>query len=167
VRRRKAGGQWDDGPSTSSSSSGWGSSWLPGGGGGGGASSSTGGGASAGANGRVYGAAHPPRTGGPGAPGAGAWQPLSALGRTISSSSIVQKIKQAAAQPALAKPHYNTFSDAADAVITSLSTCGPTGSKEAAPLVSRGPSSSTVMQRSPSTGGGLGSAPKKRGGKSE
>jgi hypothetical protein len=173
VRRRKAGGQqqqhWDDAQSTSSSSSAWGAGWLYGGGGGGNgaSSSSTAGGSNAP---RVYGAAHPPRGGQPGSgsgAGAGAWQPLSALGRTISNSSIVQKIRQAASQPALAKPQFNTFSDAADAVITSLATCGPTGAREAAPAASRGPTGSTVMQRSPSTGGSLGSAPRKQGGKSE
>jgi hypothetical protein len=152
VRRRKAAGQWDEGPSTSSSD-GWGGGWLNGSG----SSSVT-------ANQHRH-----TSTAAGGAPSsAQGWSSISALGRSIGSSSIVQKIKQAAAQPALAKPNYNTFSDAADAVITSLSTCGPTGTREAAPMRSRAPSGSTVMQRTHSSGGfAAASAPRKHDGKSE
>jgi hypothetical protein len=54
---------------------------------------------------------------------AGAWSAVSQLGSAISNSQLVQKIKRAASQPALAGPSTSSFADAADAVLR-----GPTTS---------------------------------------
>mmetsp|Transcript_7792 Transcript_7792/g.16737 ORF Transcript_7792/g.16737 Transcript_7792/m.16737 type:complete len:345 (-) Transcript_7792:646-1680(-) len=45
---------------------------------------------------------------------------LSSLGKALGDLPVVQKIKRAASQPALAGPGYSTFGDAADGVLSSL-----------------------------------------------
>lgn len=54
----------------------------------------------------------------------GAWQGLSQLGSAISHSTLVQSIKRAASQPALASSHLTSFGDAADAVLRGPSSTG-------------------------------------------
>ncbi len=74
-----------------------------------------------------------------GSGGANAWQPLSQLGQAISQSTLVQKIKRAASQPALATAQQTSLTDVGDAVMKGVAQ--PGGSSTAADSMSRAPPS--------------------------
>lgn len=64
------------------------------------------------------------------------WSQLTNLSKTINESALVQKIRRAASQPALAAPAYHSFGDAADAIMNSISNCAGNPGTEG---FSRGP----------------------------